>query len=528
MTTFLLFDVALLLENIHQKKDILNTRPNIIFSFLHTETTIQGTLEYNPLLYQKSTIERIVRHYTHLLLNTLFTIDQPLAGIGIISEEEKKKVLFEFNGTRIDYSAGVTIQHLFEEQAKRNPDQTALTGETLQTANKDNVSITYGQLNKQADGLALGLINKGVIPDTIVALMVERSIEMIVGILGILKAGGAYLPIDPELPEERMNYMLKDSNALFCISDGRKKGKNNNQLSIFNDQLLMKNSVPSAPSAIKLKSTNLAYIIYTSGSTGRPKGVLVTHANATGMVRDTNYIRMTKNDRMLQWSNYAFDASIFDIYGALPNGSVLVMLSGDTAYAIDKVADSIVKECITVFLITTAFFNLLVDEHPRILDHVRKAFFGGERASVEHIRRALDYAGGGKIVHAYGPTEATVYASYYPVNRIGEKEGTLPIGQPLTNTVIYILDHCRLPVPIGVTGEIHIGGSGTARGYLNRQELTAERFIPNPFLEGDRLYRTGDLGRWLEDGNILFEGRVDHQVKVRGFRIEPGEIENRL
>ncbi|MCP5050929.1 MAG: amino acid adenylation domain-containing protein, partial [bacterium] len=336
------------------------------------------------------------------------------------------------------------------------------------------------------------------------------------------------LPIDPGYPEERVDFMLKDSNAIFCISDHWEKGKNNNQLSIFNYQLLMKNSAPPALSAVKSKPMNLAYIIYTSGSTGKPKGVLTTHVNATRVVLDTNYIKFTARDRVLQWSNYAFDGSVFDIYGALLNGAALVLLPGESTSDVDQLENVINKQSVTVFFVTTALFNVLVDEAPQALTRVRKLLFGGELVSVDHTRRALEQLGKDKILHVYGPTETTVYATFYRVDHVAEEAATIPVGQPLSNTLVYILDNRCRPLPIGLSGEIFIGGHGTARGYLNRPQLTAERFIDNPFLEKDRLYKTGDYGRWLSTGDIEFLGRADHQVKIRGFRVELGEIEIQL
>ena len=239
-------------------------------------------------------------------------------------------------------------------------------------------------------------------------------------------------------------------------------------------------------------------------------------------MRNTNYIDLTANDRVLQLSNYAFDGSVFDIYGALLNGALLAMMEEKNIGSSYALAESISREVISVFFITTALFNALVDLKIEALAGVRKILFGGERVSVEHCRRALEFMGQGKIIHVYGPTESTVYATYYPINRIYDRRDTIPIGFPLANTTVYILDKtCRL-VPIGVTGELYIGGAGIARGYLNNAELTDERFVSGPFNPSERLYRSGDLARRLADGSIEFIGRIDHQVKIRGFRVGTG------
>ncbi|NIM15677.1 MAG: amino acid adenylation domain-containing protein [Candidatus Aminicenantes bacterium] len=273
---------------------------------------------------------------------------------------------------------------------------------------------------------------------------------------------------------------------------------------------------------------DLAYVIYTSGTTGKPKGTLTTHSNVIRVVRNSNYIDLTENDRILQLSSYTFDGSVFDIYGALLNGALLLMVKKEDVLSPEVLAQLIKKEEITVFFVTTALFNALVDINVTCFDPVRKVLFGGERVSVKHTGRALEYLGKDRIIHVYGPTETTVYATYFFVNEIDRNLDTIPIGKPISNTTVFILDNRFKPVPIGVKGEIYIGGDGVARGYLNSPELTWEKFIPNPFTVEDRLYRTGDLARWLLDGNIEFFGRIDHQVKIRGYRVELDEIKNHL
>jgi amino acid adenylation domain-containing protein/thioester reductase-like protein len=291
------------------------------------------------------------------------------------------------------------------------------------------------------------------------------------------------------------------------------------------------------------RPTDTAYVIFTSGSTGKPKGVLTSHYNAARVVKNTNYIDITGNDRILQLSNYAFDGSVFDIFGALLNGASLVMVDETDAFAVDKLADIIKKEKITVFFVTTALFNTLADLGLECLKDVRKVLFGGENISVKHAKKALEYMGKDRIIHVYGPTETTVYALYHPINEIDENMSTIPIGKPLSNTGAYIMDENRELTPPGGIGEIYIGGDGAARGYLNNPELTAEKFLTAKTRENTRslppthplthslyspIYKTGDLGRQREDGSIEFQGRIDQQVKIRGYRIEPGEIQRRL
>ncbi|MCP5102136.1 MAG: amino acid adenylation domain-containing protein, partial [bacterium] len=478
---------------------------------------ITFNFEYGTSLFKKESIERFARYFKRLTAGVLENPAQPSAGIDILPEEEKHRVLTVFNDTAADYPRDKTIHQLFEEQAYLTPDRTVLTAQADHRSYRTH--LTYRQLNESSNRPAHLLREKGVVPDTIVAMKMERSIDMIVVILAILKAGGAYLPIDPAYPQERMDYMLKDSGA---------------------DILLTKSPLERGERAgcvprklAPCPATSLCYVIYTSGTTGKPKGTLTAHYNVTRVVRDTNYIDITAGDRVLQLSNYAFDGSVFDIYGALLNGAALVMVTGKGLSAA-RVGEVIKREQVTVFFVTTALFNALTDLDTRCLDNIRKVLFGGERVSVEHTAKALEYLGTDKIIHVYGPTETTVYATYHFVRRIDGKLGTVPIGKPLANTTAYILDRAGSPVPIGVAGEIYIGGPGVARGYLNHPELTAEKFSggsrgavfqkspPGVF------YRTGDLGRWLPDGDIQFLGRIDHQVKLRGFRVELGEIESRL
>ncbi len=278
------------------------------------------------------------------------------------------------------------------------------------------------------------------------------------------------------------------------------------------------------------RSTDLCYVIYTSGSTGKPKGTLAAHYNVIRVARDTNFIDLRKNDRILQLSNYAFDGSVFDIYGALLNGAALILLKWEEVIDIAKLSNLIKVKKITVFFVTTALFNALVDLKVESLHNIRKVLFGGEKVSVRHAQKAVEFCGKDKIIHVYGPTESTVYATYYFINEINETLDTIPIGKPISNTIVAVLDnHDRLQ-PIGVAGELFIGGQGLSRGYLNSPELTAEKYPSYPFINinGKQLYRTGDLVKWLPDGNIEFIDRKDHQIKIRGFRVELEEIESQL
>ncbi len=488
---------------------------------LEEKNRLSLIVEYCTKLFKEATIERFIGYFKKIITEIFGNPDRKISGVEILFETEKSLILHGFNETEITYPKDRTIQELFEEQVEKTPGK-------ISVVFKDK-HITYNELNMKSDQLAGVLRRKGVRPDTIVSMMADRSLEMVIGILGILKAGGAYLPIDPGYPEERKKFMFNDCDSRILLTQKSYLDHGDFArivLDIESDEAFRGQSPVNLDHS--LCSDNLVYVIYTSGTTGKPKGTLTMHYNVTRVVRDTNYIDLNWDDRVLQLSNYAFDGSAFDIYGALLNGAALVMIKQEDILAADILADLIKREKISVFFVTTALFNTLVDIGIESFDGIRKVLFGGERVSMDHAGRALEYLGKDRIIHVYGPTETTVYASYYFIDEIGEDWDTIPIGKPLANTTAYILDRYLKPQPIGVPGEIYIGGDGLARGYLNRPVLTSEKFIANPFGEGELLYKTGDLAIWDTDGCITFLGRIDHQVKIRGFRVEMGEIENHL
>ncbi|MCY8595206.1 non-ribosomal peptide synthetase, partial [Bacillus haynesii] len=372
------------------------------------------------------------------------------------------------------------------------------------------------------------LRGKGIGRGWIAAIIADRSFEMIIGIIGILKAGGAYLPIDPETPKDRIAFMLSDTKAAVLLTQGKAADGIDCEADMIHLDKGASDRFSKEPLNPVNDSGDTAYIIYTSGSTGTPKGVVTPHYSVIRVVQNTNYIDITEDDVILQLSNYSFDGSVFDIFGALLNGASLVMIEKEVLLNINRLGSAINEEKVSVMFITTALFNMIADIHVDCLSNLRKILFGGERASIPHVRKVLDHVGRDKLIHVYGPTESTVYATYYFINEIDDEAETIPIGSPLANTSVLIMDEAGKLLPIGVPGELCIAGDGLSKGYLNREELTAEKFIPHPFVAGERLYKTGDLAKWLTDGNIEFIGRIDHQVKIRGFRIELGEIESRL
>ncbi|KAG0210513.1 hypothetical protein BGX31_001891, partial [Mortierella sp. GBA43] len=458
------------------------------------------------------------------------TTEIDVCGLGVLPAEERELLMNTWNATDKEYPEDICIHHLFEQQAERTPEATALVFM--------DQSLTYRQLNERSNRLAHHLIGLGVRPDTLVAICVDRSIAMIVGVLAILKAGGAYVPLDPSYPTNRLVAILEDCHPSIVLADtvGRATFGEVNTLSEDhknvdmkfidpNDTFLSSRSNPVVP---ELTSLHISYIIYTSGSTGRPKGVMIEHQGVVNhtLSRFEGYDHSSRNE--LQFSSLNFDFSVLEIFTALSSGASLHLLHDDIRRDVDRLWRYIQDNSITQASLTPALFQDCKNLAP--LTVPLRLTFGADTLPPSLLRTmALLLPKGTIVTNEYGPTEITVAATRWESSTRFSGE-TVPIGRPITNKRIYILDRHRQPVPLGASGEIYIGGTGIARGYLNRPELTAEVFLPDPFSDepGARMYKTGDCGRYLPDGNIVFLGRNDHQVKIRGFRIELGEIDSRL
>jgi amino acid adenylation domain-containing protein len=481
---------------------------------------LDGLFIYNTALFRPETIARMAQHYRSVLEGIVANPDQRVSELPLLVETERQQMLVEWNQTDSNYPRDVCIQTLFEARAQASPAAVAIVwGKT---------TLTYRQVNEQANSLAKYLCDFGVGPDTLVAVCLERSIEMIVACLAILKAGGAYVPLEPSYPRERLAFMLRDANAPVVITTVRLRAilPETTARIVYLDKQHFSRGNPSNPNS-GATADNLAYVMYTSGSTGQPKGVSVSHRAVVRLVVNSNYVQLSTADRIAQASNVTFDAATFEIWGALLNGATLIGVPQSVLLSPKNLAKLIRSEGITILFLTTALFNEVASESPTAFRALRYLLFGGQSADPKWVKVILDHGPPQNLLNVYGPTECTTFTTSYRVERVDDSARTIPIGRPISGTRVYILDSHLRPVPAGVAGELYIGGDGLAREYLNRPELTAESFISAPFSEAmpGRIYKTGDFARYLPDGNIEFIGRIDRQVKIRGFRIELQEIE---
>ena len=500
--------------------------------------SLLGLMQYRTDLFEESTISRMAQHFRVLLEGIVTNPSMQVSSLPLLTPQERQQQLDEWNSTETQHSTASSLSELFEQQVTRRPDAIALSSEDQQ--------LTYRQLNERANQLAHHLLASGVTPESVVAVCLPRSLEMVVALLAVFKAGGAYLPLDPQYPHERLSFMLKDADASLLLTTTSLRDSFSApladaplQVTYLDSQQAELASFSTANPPPMAGAWNLAYVIYTSGSTGTPKGVMVSHHNVTSLLLSTQrFFKFHHQDVWSLFHSYAFDFSVWEIWGALCSGARLVIVPFWVSRSPQDFYRLLADEAVTILNQTPSAFRHLAAvaqaEHAgRPLPALRLVIFGGEALEPESLRGWFDCYGDERpeLVNMYGITETTVHVTYQRITRaeVDERRGSL-IGQAIQGWRAYLLDGGQQLVPVGVSAELYIGGGGVARGYLGRADLTAERFVPDPFSTeaGARMYRSGDMARRLSDGRMKYEGRQDEQVKVRGYRVELGEIESEL
>ncbi len=504
---------------------------DLTFSISQSSQGMSVSVEYNTDLFDASTIKRMLAHYHTLLQSVVANPDERIGMLNILPEEERQKVLWEWNQTEEPRPEDLCVHHLFEYRALENPDAPAVAhlGRYL----------SYAELNQKANQLAHYLIRAGVQPEVKVGICMDKSLEMIVAVLGVMKAGGAYVPIDPAYPQERIAYMLEDSGVPILLTSAEVRASlpefSGNIIAMDAEWEEISGEADNNP-AIPMMPDNLVYMIYTSGTTGKAKGTMITHRSLVNAYFGWEKVFGLRNSKHahLQMANFSFDVFSGDFVRALCSGGKLVLVPREYLLDAPRLYQLMLQEKITIAEFVPAVLRNLIQHLEDIdqkLDFMRVLIAGSDVWYVNEYQKFLNFIGPNtRLLNTFGLTEATIDSSYFEAKDLNlPQERLVPIGVPFPNTRIYILDEFLNPVPIGVPGEVCVGGLNLARGYHNRPELTAEKFVANPYGgNGERLYRTGDLARFLPDGNIEFLGRIDHQVKIRGFRIELGEVETAL
>jgi aspartate racemase len=496
------------------------TKFDLRCDLVETADGIRGFLEYSTDLLDDETIDAMAGHFEILLRSIVTAPSKPISHLDLLTGRERHQLLQEWNRTATEYPRHRCVHSLFEQQSAATPGRVAVVS--------DEGALTYADLNRRANRLAHYLRRSGLRPGSMVGISIPRSLDTIAGLLAILKAGGAYLPLDATYPRERIAFLVADAECPIVLTRGGELAwlaETGVRLLALDDTDAELAAESTADPENRNRPEDPVYVMHTSGSTGQPKGVVVPHRAIVRLVKNTNFFDVRENDVFLQFGPLSFDASTFEIWGALLNGA-RVALHAPGLPSIEELADTIERHGVTTTFLTASLFNQVVDAHVDKLRSVRQLLAGGDVLSPRHVQRCLDALPSCRVINGYGPTENTTFTCTFAMQHGDRLAGSVPIGTPIANTRVYVLDPHMQPVPVGVPGELYAGGDGLGLSYLNSPQLTLERFVPDPFgAPGERLYRTGDLVRYRRSGDIEFLGRMDMQVKVRGFRVELGEIE---
>jgi amino acid adenylation domain-containing protein len=492
---------------------------DLILFISKTRKTMQASLEYNTDLFAPETAARVAGHFVRLLEAAAGAPDAPIETLEMLTAEERRTLLVDWNATSRPFPRDKCVNEVFAETAARFAEAPAVEAA--------GATLTYRELDERSSRIANRLRRLGVGHGSFVGLALERSADMVAAMLAVLKAGGAYVPLDPSYPRERIEFMVRDASLAVILTQTSVQvalpHTDARIVKLDSDWASISEESASAPANVA-GAQSPAYVIFTSGSTGTPKGTVVPHRAINRLVINTDYVQVRPADVIGQVSNASFDAATFEIWGALLNGARLVVISKDVVLSPREFLEELRTKRVGIIFLTAALFHYFAREVPGAFSTLDTLMFGGEACDSDCVRKVLADHPPRRLMNCYGPTETTTFAVTYEATSVPAGARSVPIGRPIANTTLYVLDACMRAVPVGVHGELFIGGDGVALGYLNRPALTAERFVPNPFGPG-LLYRTGDIVRYLPDGNVDFLGRADNQVKIRGFRVELGEIE---
>lgn len=489
---------------------------------LNDTASLNISYDYKTNMYDSTDIDSIHKRILYIIEQIINTPNMLIKDIDIVTQDEKKQILFDFNNTKTEYPRDKTVASLFEEQVRLTPSKNAIYF--------DGTYMTYKELNEKSNQLASVLIKNSVKPGNVVSLFMEKSLESIIAILATLKVGAAFLPLDVEYPKERIDYILSNSETKIILTT--KYFENSISADIpticidLSNSKIYNNSISKSNPNIIGSPEDMAYIMYTSGSTGKPKGVMVCNRNIVRLVKNNKFIKFEDDEHILQTGSIVFDACTFEIWGALLNGFSLYLIPKDKLLDVKYLEKYLIDNKITILWLTASLGNYICDQAPDIFKNVRYLLTGGDVLSIKHIKKLQDLNPNLTIINGYGPTENTTFSTCYTIDKVLDRP-SIPIGYPISNSTCYVVSNTGNLQPIGVPGELWVGGDGVSLGYLHRDDLTKKNFINNPFASG-RMYKTGDLTRFLPDGRIEFLGRIDNQIKIRGFRVELSEINDKI